>query len=229
MRKKEANNTNNTVPYHHGNLKEALIDTYLQLLETEGAEKISMRKLASIIGVAPTAVYNHFESKEALQIAVKIKCLNHFADYLDASAEQIDDPKQAITELGKAYFNYSRGHRQYFHLIMNSQVSEELITEELLSAGMRAEAAIRNTVIALLEQHGIPSTQYNEGLGAFACWSVAHGISSIADTRVNHVACADGRWPPQFMLVSEEQVHQSFDAMTDVLVAGILSAAVKAK
>lgn len=213
--------------YHHGNLKEALINTFLQLLETEGIEKISMRKLATLIGVAPTAVYNHFGSKDELQVAVKTKCLNHFADYLDASEAKVSNPKQGITEIGKAYFNYSQIHKQYFHLIMSTPVPDELVTDELLGAGMRAEASIRNTVVALLEQHGLPSSQYNEGLGAFACWSVAHGISTLAETKVNRVACVSGRWPPEFEMSTPDQVHQSFDVMTDVLVAGILAAAKK--
>ncbi len=214
-----------TDSYHHGNLKEALTKAYLGLLETQDANKISMRKLATEVGVAPTAVYNHFKNKEELQIAVKIQCLNHFADYLDASAEACTDPSTSISELGKAYLQYALDYRTYFQLIMNSHVPDEYVTDELITAVMRAEAAIRNTVKALLREHGFPESQYNEGLGAFACWSVAHGITSIAETRANHVACAAGRWPPEFMLSNASEVHTSFDAIGELLVAGILAKA----
>lgn len=213
--------------YHHGNLKKALVDAFIGLLETENADKISMRKLASDIGVAPTAVYNHFKSKDELAIAVKAQCLNHFADYLELHSVHASEPKEQIKELGKAYFNYSLEHAQFFKLIMGTAVPEQLVTEDLIAAGKRAEDSIRAAVLSLLKQHDIPVTQYNEGMGAFACWSIAHGISSLAEQKVNHLACAEGRWPQDFMLSTPEQVHQSFNVMTEVLVAGILSTSKK--
>ena len=108
---------------------------------------------------------------------------------------------------------------------MGENVADELVTEELLETSMQAESALRGAVIHLLECNNIPTTQYNEGLGSFACWSVAHGITTLSHKRVNHAACATGRWPPEFMLSTPEQVHSSFDAMTEILVAGILAAA----
>lgn len=214
--------------YHHGNLKQALLEGFLTLLENSSPEQISMRKLASHVGVAPTAVYNHFKNKEELSVAVKILCLNHFATYLDKNSLTHETPRVRIQELGKAYFNYSIEHTQYFRLIIGTQVPEHLVTEELINAGMRAEAALRSSVIALLEQNDIPITQHNEGLGALACWSLAHGISALSEMKVNTAACTSGTWPPEFLLSTPEQVHSSFDALTEVLVAGILHATKKA-
>lgn len=54
---------------------------------------------------------------------------------------------------------------------------------------------------------------------------MAHGITTLAAKRVNAVACAQGRWPKEFVMENFEQVNNSFDAMTDVLVEGILHAA----
>lgn len=215
--------------YHHGNLKEALIEGFLELLQSIPFEKVSLRKLASHIGVAPTAVYNHFKNKDELALAVKLKCLNHFAEFLSQHTSNIEDPRERIKELGKSYYRYSIEYSQYFSFIMSdaNKIPEELITQEVIDTAMRAESALRSAVIHLLTSNGIPTTQYNEGLGAFACWSMAHGITSIAAKRMNHVACDDGRWPPEFVMENVEQVNHSFDAMTDVLVAGILHAAKK--
>ncbi len=211
--------------YHHGNLKEALVTTYLSLLAHAQPETISLRKLAGELGVAPTAVYNHFRNKEALNVAVKTRCLEHFADYLDAATQLPAPAKERITALGKAYFDYAQVHPQYFKLLMGENVPDDLVTPELMAASMRAEAALRRTVLDLLNEHDIPTSQYNEGLGSFACWSIAHGVTLLSAKRVNNVACMEGRWPETFMLSNAEQVHQSFDAMTEVLVAGILAAA----
>ncbi len=215
--------------YHHGNLKEALIDGFLELLQSQDFEKVSLRKLATHIGVAPTAVYNHFKNKEELAVAVKLKCLNHFADYLDDRTLKVEDARERIKELGKAYFRYSVDHSQYFNFMMSEthNIPEEFITEEVIHTSMRAENALRLGVINLLEANNLPTNQYNEGLGSFACWSMAHGITTLAAKRVNYAACSEGRWPPEFAMDSIENVDESFEAMTDVLVAGILFAATK--
>lgn len=213
--------------YHHGNLKQTLVDACLELLRTESLEKLSLRKLATAVGVAPTAVYNHFANKEELMVTVKTDCLLHFADYLTKHPHKRLSPEKRLNALGKAYFEYSIEHAHYFSCLFDSSVPDEYVTQELTDAAMRAEAELRAAVVDLLKKHEIPITQYNEGLGAFACWSIAHGVTALAAKNINHAACLLGRWPAEFMLHNEASVRKAFDSMTDVLVAGILSAARK--
>lgn len=213
--------------YHHGNLKQALIDTYLDMLCTTSPEKISLRKIAQQLGVAATAVYNHFEDKNALTCAARARCLHHFADFLESTFKDTNNPEQNISQLGKSYFRYSLEHPEMFKIIFQKDHEEDQSTDELIAAGMHAEELLRHCVIALLEYHKIPTTQYNEGLGAFACWSMAHGVTTLAALQVNTAACMHNRWPKEFLLNSEESVDAVFDAMNQVLVAGILNAAKK--
>ncbi|WP_075185396.1 TetR/AcrR family transcriptional regulator [Teredinibacter haidensis] len=213
--------------YHHGNLKEALVDAYFELLKTIPAEKLSLRKLASQVGVAPTAVYNHFSDKDALMSEIELRCIKHFTAYLRSNSCAEEEPEKRICNLGRAYFQYSVDHPKYFELVFLDETSEESITEELLAAGMAAETEVRDVICALLEKHGVETSQYNTGLGTFACWSMAHGVSLLAAKHVNHAACMEGRWPPEFMLNDREMVKSSFSAISDVLVAGILAAVQK--
>lgn len=213
--------------YHHGNLKQTLVDACLELLRTTPFDKLSLRKLAAHIGVAPTAVYNHFADKDELVVAVKTRCLLHLAAYLERHSVKKQSPEKRINALGKAYFQYSIEYDHYFNCLFQSAVPDEYVTQEMIDASMQAESELRAAVADLLKEHDIPITQYNEGLGAFACWSIAHGVTALAAKHINHVACLTGRWPPEFMLHNQESVKLAFDAMTDVLVAGILSAARK--
>lgn len=211
--------------YHHGNLKQALVDAYIELLESVPADKLSLRKLAAHVGVAPTAVYNHFADKNALKAAVKLWVLRHFSLYLQTTATTAVEPEERIYQLGLIYYQYSVDHRHYYDRIYMDDVPPEYINDELIEASMAAEAQLRAAVVALLRQHGLPTSQYNEGLGAFACWAMAHGVTSLAACHVNLAACHTGRWPPEFMLQDSVAVKASFRAMTRVLVAGILDAA----
>lgn len=211
--------------YHHGNLKQALVDAYFDLLNDTPPCAISLRKLATHVRVAPTAVYNHFSHKEALLVAVRTRCLNHFAQYLDQTYVAQSAPEQNLLNLGKAYFRYSIDHTEYFKLIFQQTTPEEHVSDELLAAGMYAEEHLRKTVIDLLLHHGIPVTQYNEGLGAFACWAMAHGITGLAAVHINRAACVAKRWPKEFMLDDEQSVNMAFEAINAVLVHGVLAAA----
>ena len=60
-------------PYHHGNVKGALIDAAMKLIDTNQTDTISLRRLAKEVGVTPSAVYNHFADKDSLMLAIKIR------------------------------------------------------------------------------------------------------------------------------------------------------------
>ena len=208
--------------YHHGNLAESLVDGFIELLTSTPVEKLSLRRLAAHIGVANTAVYNHFSSKEELLVAVKLRCLNHFANFLESSVDPSDSVEEKIKNLGRGYYIYSIKYSQYFSFIMSDNLSEDLITQELIETSMRAEQALRSAVIELLQENNLPETKYNEGLGAFVCWSITHGISALAAKNVNHAACLTGRWPEEFMLCDSEQIEKSYDAVCDVIILGLI-------
>ena len=209
--------------YHHGDLKKTLLDAYFELLESVAPTKLSLRKIAAHVGVAPTAVYNHYADKDALKTAVRIRVLDHFADFLKREIDQNVSPKDRIKQLGKAYFHYSQRHPQFFEILFSETVPDEYVTDELIEAGMRAEELLRRAVTDLLVSHDIPASQYNEGLGAFACWSIAHGVTSLTKNRINQAACITNRWPPEFMLTDEASVDKTFDDLGNILVAGILA------
>mgnify|MGYP000524819311 CR=1 FL=1 len=112
-------------------------------------------------------------------------------------------------------------------MMFNVQLPEDSLTDALVEKSMRAEKSVRQVVVSLLEENEIPGSQYNEGLGAFVCWSMTHGVTTLAAKHVNDAACLGGHWPPEFMLNDTESIKKSFDAIADVLAAGILHAAKK--
>jgi len=213
--------------YHHGNLRQALVEAYIELLKSTPPEKVSLRKLAAQVGVAPTAVYNHFADKDALIAEVKLRCLRHLTQYLEGHSNPQDEPEIRMRNIGQAYYQYSLDYPQYFERLMQAEIPEEYFSQELIDASMQAEAELRKIVIALLEKNNLPTTLYNEGLGAFAAWSLTHGITNLASKHINRTACLSGRWPQEFMLHDPDAIKASFNAMTDVLVGGILAAARK--
>ena len=133
--------------------------------------------------------------------------------------------REQLCRLGQAYYRYSVEHVQYFEIIFYELVDEKSISAGLQEKSLRAEETLRNAVKTILRENQLPVSQYNQGLGAFASWALAHGISSLAAKHVNRAACTIGAWPPEFMLSDPSSIVSSFEAMADLLVAGILHAA----
>jgi AcrR family transcriptional regulator len=94
-------------PYHHGDLRAALLDAALGLLEED--ETFSLRAVARRAGVSPTAPYRHYQDKEALLAALATYGFDQLADRLDAAAE--------LTGMAEEYVTFALAHPGLFRLM----------------------------------------------------------------------------------------------------------------
>ncbi len=83
-------------------MEPVLIDAAVALLEAEGPDALSVRRIAAAAGVAPMGVYNHFSSKAGIVEAVFIQGFARLRDAMSSLGE-IDDPEQALWEGGRRY------------------------------------------------------------------------------------------------------------------------------
>ena len=95
-------------PYHHGDVKNALINAAMKLIDTNELEAMSLRRLAKEVGVTPSAVYNHFTDKDALMMAIKIRLYEDINRYFDSHYPESDDPEQTLLDMCYTYFHFSR-------------------------------------------------------------------------------------------------------------------------
>lgn len=212
--------------YHHGNLKEALVNACMTLMQTTVPDKISLRRVAAEVGVAPAAVYNHFSDKTGLMVAVKMRCLRHMADYLEAHAsDRTQPPRERICALGLAYSRYSATYPGFYNIIFFQDIPADCMDQAVLDSYVAAGAAAQEAIEALLDQHGLDRTPYFEGLGVFAGWALAHGIAELARQRFNPAACAPEQWPAQFSVGHEQGVESTCLVMANILIEGLLATA----
>src|SRR6201986_852195 len=90
-------------PYHHGDLRRALIDAATRLLETEGPAALSLRAVAREAGVSPAAPYHHFKDKSELLDAVAEEGWHELGDAIRKGLASAGDPKLALHEVGVSY------------------------------------------------------------------------------------------------------------------------------
>lgn len=107
--------------YHHNNLKQALIEAGIALMNEKGEEGVSLRKVAACCGVSPAAPYFHFENKEAILEAMQKHVT---AQMMEALEEAVKEPGlstwESIMRLGEAYINFFIEHPPYFKFIFYS-------------------------------------------------------------------------------------------------------------
>jgi AcrR family transcriptional regulator len=110
-------------PYHHGDLRRVLIDAALKLAEEGGIEQISVREAARRAGVSPGAPFRHFESRDALMLAVAEEAQRRFrAEIETALAEApVDDPLKRFRNFGLAYLRWAMRNPVHFEIISSGR------------------------------------------------------------------------------------------------------------
>ncbi len=94
-------------PYHHGDLRRALVAAALDLVRTRGIEGFTLREAARQVGVSQTAPYRHFPTKEALLAAVAEEGFRALHRRLEeAGAAAGPDPLARLRALGEASFDF---------------------------------------------------------------------------------------------------------------------------
>jgi AcrR family transcriptional regulator len=104
--------------YHHGNLRQALIDAALTLVREGGGEAVSVREAARRAGVSPGAPFRHFPTRAALMAAVAEESMRRFKAEIDAALEQApaERPLERLRAIARAYLRWALRNPAYFEV-----------------------------------------------------------------------------------------------------------------
>ena len=164
--------------YHHGNLREALVDAALDLIAEKGPAGFTFAEAARQAGVSPAAPYRHFRDRDALMADVAKRGFERFEKQLAAAWDEgRPNLRQAFERVGKAYLAFARDEPAYFSAMFESglSVSEH---RELQDAGDRAFAVLRGACEALAA--AMPAGRRPPAMMmALHVWSLSHGIASL--------------------------------------------------
>jgi AcrR family transcriptional regulator len=164
--------------YHHGNLREALIDAALTLIADKGPAGFTIAEAARLAGVSPGAPYRHFRDAEALLAEVALRGFERFGASLAAAwNDGRPDPLRAFEALGRAYLAFARQEPAYYAAMFETHISFEA-HPGLLSASERAFAILRqgaDRLTAKLPREDRPPSL----MMALHVWAMSHGIASL--------------------------------------------------
>jgi AcrR family transcriptional regulator len=110
--------------YHHGDLRQALIDTAIELLGERGAEAFSMAEASRRLGVAPSAPYRHFADRDALLAAVAVRAAGLLAEQLHRTTAS-GTPAERLAAAARAYVHFASDQRPLFQALAGSGLSKD--------------------------------------------------------------------------------------------------------
>jgi AcrR family transcriptional regulator len=164
-------------PYHHGDLRRALIDAARRLLEAEGPTALSLRAVAREAGVSPAAPYHHFKDKGELLDAVAQEGWEMLNTALtDARAAAVGVTAK-MAALGVAYVCFARDNPSLYRIMYDGSRDQEDLPEH---ASMKEDSAYCQVRDTLVEAGADPADEVNLELATVAAWCAAHGLAELA-------------------------------------------------
>ena len=103
--------------YHHKDLRNALIETGIQLVSTEGVNGFSLRKVAAACGVSHAAPYSHFQNKEELLEAMQLFITDRFSKQLESTVQKNNNVAEILKDMGIAYVSFFVENPAYFQFL----------------------------------------------------------------------------------------------------------------
>jgi AcrR family transcriptional regulator len=169
-----------TSPYHHGNLKEALLEMALERIECEGIDALTLRDLTQRLGTSRSAVYRHFSSKEALILGVieqgYVQLDGLFTPIFQDKTRSIDARFEAM---GKIYLDFAIEHPNVYRLLFGERYRKE--RETLCNYKDENQAGGLYALVGLLieaQEIGVIAGE-NPMVQAATVWASIHGLASL--------------------------------------------------
>ena len=157
--------------------RERLCDAAEKLFAEKGPDAVTMRQLASELGVSPMTPYRYFTDKEDILAAVRTNGFNRFAGSLESAlANTQGSAKAKSSAVGEAYLNFAFEHPQTYKLMFDLNQPHEQDYPELVAAASRANA-MRSAYIKGLVEAGVMEGDPEE-IGRMY-WAATHGAVTL--------------------------------------------------
>lgn len=196
--------------YHRGNVREDLIALGREILESEGLDAITLRRLTREIGVNPTNFYNHFPNMDYLYAAIKVEGFNELVELDRRAIERADSRVEAVRALAHEYVFFAIRHPNLYRLMFDHYHDFDT-HRELKEKSDQAMAFVVETLYGEdIFDPANPLQFYQTYPLAITCWSLFHGLSHILIERQVKVS-----------LRSRKQVARFIDDALDQLIEGV--------
>jgi AcrR family transcriptional regulator len=202
--------------YHHGDLRNALLEAAQKLIAERGPESFSLREAARAVGVSPAAVYRHFSDRMALLAAIASegtaqlgaameKAVARETARLPLTATPAAHAASAFAAIATAYLEFALRHPAHFRVTFGPAVRDKSFVPRGGPSGRRPYLLLVDALDNLVTTGAIPAER-RQG-AEMAAWALAHGFATLI---------ADG-----VLRIGSRARREAFQVMLRVLMLGL--------
>jgi AcrR family transcriptional regulator len=164
-------------PYHHGDLRRALLDEALRTIQTHGVEHLTLRTVGERLGVSRSALYRHFADKQSLLAVVGKEGFRMLRQALADAWERNGRGRIGFRAMGKAYVQFAVAHPSHYRVMFGGFIQSAAKDDHFVA---EAKAVFQVLVDALVEQQNAGDLRRDDPvLMARFVWALVHGTAML--------------------------------------------------
>ena len=164
-------------PYHHGDLRRALLDEALRTIQTLGVEHLTLRTVGERLGVSRSALYRHFADKQALLATVGKEGFRKLRQAIADAWEGNGRGRVGFEAMGRAYVQFAVAHPSHYRVMFGGFIESAAKDDHFVA---EANAAFQLLVDALVEQQNAGDIRRDDPvLIARFVWALVHGTAML--------------------------------------------------
>ena len=164
-------------PYHHGDLRRALLDEAVRTIQTHGVEHLTLRSVGERLGVSRSALYRHFADKQSLLATVGKEGFRMLRQAIADAWEQNRRGRIGFQAMGKAYVQFAGAHPSHYRVMFGGFIESAAKDDHFVA---EAKAAFQVLVDALAEQQNAGDIRRDDPvLMARFVWALVHGTAML--------------------------------------------------
>jgi AcrR family transcriptional regulator len=160
--------------YHHGGLKQAILNAGLEMVAESGLESLSLREIARRIGVTTAAPYYHFKDRQSLLIELAIQGYGELFESVRKARETVSDAMDEVKVTAAAYLRFGRDHRALYAIMFSGEFRTHPRLQEMVAIANQSLELVRQSISATSNLGPVKSAE-----AAFCAWSLVHGILTL--------------------------------------------------
>ena len=173
-------------------MKKRILDTALELIIKDGFQHVSMRNLASRLGITATTIYNYYSNKDEINIMIRMHGFELLYNEFKKSYAKHTDPLERLKSMIRSYFKFGIQNPDYYDIMFNRRTPKYLdyvdtkmepIARTEREATLKNYAITEKTISELSEKYGIFSSDQIM-LKTIHMWSEVHGIISLHNSNL---------------------------------------------
>jgi len=166
-------------PYHHGNLREALLEAAIRLIGEVGPTAFTLREVARRAGVSHNAPYRHFRDRDDLMAAVAAQGFRELTRAMNEAAATKSDALERLKSAGLGYVTFALRRPEHFTVMFDAPLSKRKHPDSA-AAGEESFATLLGFVKGCQDAGKLHSGDLRQM--ALLAWTRVHGIAKLATT-----------------------------------------------